>query len=151
MKIAIATALSGTLERRPDGWYWKDGQKEPRVTDLLLRHVAPNFRCITYGDARTYVEIPHDWASARHWPNGRSDSDVRAAIREIIQHSSTVQAPIYAEGLAELIDDHRLTKSGWRAPIESWDALMNQPCGATWLQADQPTLLEKARTLGWEG
>lgn len=59
------TALAGALQRRLlGGWYWRSGDAEPRVRDLTLRQLAPNFRCATYGD-KTCVEIPAGWRQAR--------------------------------------------------------------------------------------
>ena len=55
---------------------WRDGEPEPRVSTLRLRDLAPNYRCITYGDRRTYVEVPY------RWQRDVSDPDVRAAVRE---------------------------------------------------------------------
>jgi len=51
------TVLGGTLFRDESGtWHWADGTPEPRVWDLTLCDLAPNWRCITFGSG-TYVEI----------------------------------------------------------------------------------------------
>ena len=39
----LSTTLGGALQRRPDGWYWRDGTPESRVRDMLLNDIAPNF------------------------------------------------------------------------------------------------------------
>lgn len=146
---ALYTALGGTLERRDDGWYWSDGIREPRATDMLLSHLAPNFRCMTIRD-QTHVEVPHDWTADKYWPQRRIDPDVARGIRELLQSRATVHAPIYAEGLAEALDDHRLTKHGWHVPIESWDVVMREHAGCWWDRAEEEAILSKARELGWK-
>lgn len=145
---AINTTLGGTLERREDGWYWKDGTKEPRVRDMRLRDLAPNFRCINRG-GKTMVEVPHDWTNERHWPNRQIDKDVLAGMRELLQHRSAEAGEVFAEGLAELLDDHRLSKPGWLVPIEAWDAVMNEHCGCWWDMREQDDILARAKTLGY--
>jgi hypothetical protein len=115
---------------------------------MRLRDVTPNFRCITTGSG-TSVEVPHDWSSARHWTGGNIDKDAAAGIRELLQHSSAKRAAVFAEGLAELLDDHRLSKPGWLVPIAAWDEVMNEPCGCWWDMKEQEGILARARELGW--
>lgn len=147
---AIHTTLGGALERRAGGWYWRDGTREPRVRDMLLNELAPNFRCTNRGGS-TYVEIPHDWDAAKYWPGQRQDPDAAHAVRELLQSPAAERAAIYAEGLAELLDDHRLAKHGWLVPIEQWDAVMLEPVGCWWDKSEEDDILARARALGWEG
>jgi len=135
--IPDTTALGGALVQRPDGWHWRDdGSLEPRVRNMRLRDLAPNWRCATYGSG-TYVEIP------RGYLRECQDEDVRRVVRELV-HGAGRPADIYAEGSAELLDDHRLTRRGYLVPIEAWDALMNEPCGVIWDQSDEAEILARA-------
>lgn len=145
MMAALATALSGALERHADGWYWNDGTPEPRVRDMLLSDVAPNFRCQTYGGGRTYVEIPARWRDARYWPNGRIDTQSASEIEALIREAGR-RAPIYAEGLAEAFDDHRLRVDGCIVDAAQWDAVMREPCGCWWDKVHEAGILARART-----
>lgn len=141
------TALHGALARRDDGWYWRDGEHEARAEDMRLRDVAPNFRCVTYGSGGTVVEIPHDWRAAKYWPAGRVDNDAVDAIEEMIAHHTCEPSPIYAEGLAEMLDDHRLRKSGYMVPLASWDGLMADVVGVTWPREHEADILARAESL----
>lgn len=145
----ISTALGGTLHRTPDGWQWSDGTPEPRVRDLALADVAPNFRCATFGDG-AYIEIPRRWRDARYWPGGRLDDEAVAAIAALLDEGG-VRAPIFCEGLAEALDDHRLTADGYRVPAALWDAAMLEPCGCSWDRAHEAEILGKAEAIrtGW--
>lgn len=141
----ISRALNGALERHADGWHWRDGTREPRVRDMLLSHIAPNFRCMTRGHI-TYVEIPARWRDARYWPNGRVDDDAAMAIEQLIGECGT-REPIYAEGIAELIDDHRLTTDGWIVDVAQWDSVMREPIGVWWDTAHEAEILARAQRL----
>lgn len=147
MTIPPMTALGGALVRHADGgWTWCDGEPEPRVSDLTLRDFAPNFRCVPYGSG-TVVEIPHDWRAAKYWPAGRVDNDAVDAIEEMIAHHTCEPSPIYAEGLAEMLDDHRLRKSGYMVPLASWDGLMADVVGVTWPREHEADILARAESL----
>jgi hypothetical protein len=143
--IPSVTALGGSLTRTPEGWQWSDGTPEPRASDLRLRDIAPNFRCVPYGSG-TCVEVPHNW---RDWP-GAHDPEVIQALRELLKDYGK-PAAIYAEGLAELTDMHQLTRHGHLVPLPAWDAAMAEPVGARWDKRDEPDILTKARALGWDG
>lgn len=138
----ICTALGGTLERRLDGWYWPDGTPEPRVRDMALADVAPNFRCCSSGGI-TYVEIPRRWREPRYWPKGRIDEAAAIAIAELLAEGGE-RGAIYAERLAEAIDEHRLTVDGYRVPVALWDAAMREPCGVWWEDADTAEIMARA-------
>ncbi len=120
---------------------WADGTPAPQIRDLTLADLAPSFRCITVGRT-TYVELPATWRERV------ADPDVAAAITTLI-HEQGRAAPIYAEGYAEAMADHRLSEAGLRIPITAWDAAMRRVVGAAWAAADDDTIWRKARTLGW--
>lgn len=80
---------------------------------MTLRDAGPNYRCITYGNG-TFVELPHNWR--QHVPEG----PIRDAIQRLVDRHPQDDA-IYAEGLAELTDEHRLAKHGCLIPIKEWD------------------------------
>ena len=147
MAAPLSTTLGGTLQRHPQGWCWSDGTPEPRVRDMLLSHLAPNFRCCDRGGI-TYVEIPARWRDARYWPGGQIDAsaaqEIDALLRECGQRSA-----IYLEGLAEALDDHRLTGEGWRVDIAQWEAVMREPVGCWWDKREEADILPRARALGW--
>ena len=143
---ALCTTLAGTLELEG-----RDGIREPRARDTLLAELAPNFRCVNRGGT-TYFEVPHDWTAERRWPGGRVDEAAAAGIREVLEDRGTKTGPIYADGLAELLDDHRLEKNGYLVPIEHWNAVMrDEPIGCWWKESDAAAILARARELGWQG
>ena len=147
MSAPLSTTLGGALQRYPDGWRWSDGTPEPRVRDMSLSDVAPNFRCCNRGGI-TYVEIPAGWRQARYWPGGRIDTQAAQAIESLLAECGE-HAPIYAEGLAEALDDHRLTTHGWLVDVAQWDAVMREPCGVWWDKAHEAEILARARDGGW--
>jgi hypothetical protein len=149
MSAPLSKTLAGALERWPDGWRWSDGTREPRIRDMLLTEIAPNFRCCRRSDV-TYVEIPARWREARYWPGGRVDPDAANAIADLLAECGRKRA-IYAEGLAEPLNDHRLTVDGWIVDVAQYDAVMREPCGAWWDKQHEQDILAHARALGWQG
>lgn len=145
MSSTTTTALYGALERRADGWYWRDGTPEPRVRDMLLQDIAPNFRVV-----QGFVEFPTDWGDARHWPAGVVDDDARNHIARLL-HEVGQRGTIYAEGTAELLDDHRTREQGWRIPVTLWDPVMRRQCGVWWDKADEASILARANELRGQG
>lgn len=141
MTTILSTQLGGALQRRPDGWYWRDGTPEPRVRDMLLNDIAPNFRVMNGA-----VEIPHDWRAARHWPQGRTDTDAAEAIARLLSDVGK-PASIYADGLAEALDEPASRVQGHTVPVSHWDAAMREPCGAWWDMEHQDDILATADRL----
>jgi len=137
----LSTTLGGALQRRPDGWYWRDGTPEPRVRDMLLNDIAPNFRVL-----RGAVEIPDDWRVPRHWPNGRVDDDAAEAIGRLVSDLGK-PGPIYADGLAETLDEPLAHVHGYTVPVAQWDAAMREPCGTWWDRAYEADILGIAKRL----
>ena len=86
---------------------------------MKLRDIAPSLRCITYGDGQTWVEIP------RHWRDRVRDERVVQAITALILEDGKT-GDIYAEGVAEAFEDHRLRMAGYLVPVEAWDRVMSQ-------------------------
>lgn len=143
-----ATALGGALRRLWDGWHWADGEVAPMVRDMPLSAVAPNFRVVTCGGQGTVVDIPHDWPAPKYWPGNMPDPDAVTAIEALLAEAGR-PAAVYAEGLAEPLDNHRLKKHGHHIPVAMWDAVMADPIGAQWDRADEAAILSRARALGW--
>lgn len=133
----METALNGRLTRHPSGWYWADGTPEPRARDMRLRDLAPNLRCLTFGDGSTVVEVPCYWQDLAH------DAQARQAIANLVRVAGK-PASIYAEGVAEAMDDHRRTIRGWYVPIEYWDAVMSEVVGVAWDHADEVAIMARA-------
>jgi hypothetical protein len=79
----LSTALGGALQRRPDGWYWRDGTPGA----ARARHAPERHRAQFPRASEGAVEIPHDWRAPRHWPNGRVDNDAADAIARL--HEAT--------------------------------------------------------------
>jgi len=150
METILLSALEEALQRRADGWRWRDETPEPAARDMLLRDLAPNFRCIAGGNGLTYVEIPETWREARWWPSRRVDQDAASVIEELIKAVGDA-ATIYAEDIGEMIDNHRISRRGWRVPVSHWDIAMREPCGVWWDIADEARILARARDLGWTG
>ncbi len=139
----METALEGALVRRaPNVWVWADtGEAEPRVRDLRVLDLAPNYRVITWG-GRRYVEVPSDW------PRDVTDPDVEESLRRLCARPVV---DIYAEGVAEALDYHRVVSPGYLVPLEEWDEEMGRVIGAAWDGRDEPLLLERARLARGEG
>ena len=117
------TVLGGALERRgPDDWAWTDsGEKEPRVRDMRLVDLAPNYRVVKFGSGERFVEVPVGWDAEV------ADPDVlETLVRLIVRYG-------------ELAADN-----GWRVPLEEWDRELGRVVGAWWDKADEPALLERA-------
>ncbi|HXF71700.1 MAG TPA: hypothetical protein VNO79_03710 [Actinomycetota bacterium] len=133
------TALGGALRRvGPDVWVWTDtGERELRVRDLTLRELAPNYRVITYGEGASYVEVPELWRK------DVSDADVEEALTHLLAEHGR-PADIYAEGLAELLDDHRARSRGFLVPLEAWDREMSRVVGCSWDGADEEEIMARA-------
>lgn len=149
MSAPLSITLGGTLQRYADGWRWSDGTPEPRVRDMLFSHNAPNFRCCNRGGV-TYVEIPARWREPRYWPGGRVDTQAANEIDALLREAGK-RSPIYLEGLAEALDDHRITGDGWMVDVAQWDAVMREPCGCWWDKEHEADILARARSLGWAG
>lgn len=147
MSTPLSSALGGTLCRLPEGYRWRDGTVETRVRDMKLSDVAPNFRCTSHGGT-SFVEIPNGWRQQRYWPRGVVDEEAASRIAELVRDAGH-PAAIYAEGLAEILDDHRLSKSGTLVDAAQWDALMCEHCGVWWDMEHQEEILTRARSLGW--
>lgn len=111
------------------------------MRDMLLNDIAPNFR--VQGGT---VEIPHDWRAPRHWPNGRIDNDAAEAIGRLIGDLGKPGA-IYADGLAEALDEPLAHVHGHTVPIAHWDAAMREPCGTWWDREHEADILDTARRL----
>lgn len=114
---------------------------------MLIADNAPSFRT-----AGGMVEVPHDWRDARYWPTGKGVPRVDdQAVEEIDRLIRDVgrETTIYADGLAEMVDNHRATKHGYTVPITQWDAAMRELCGVWWDAEHEREILSRARTLGW--
>lgn len=151
MTAPLSTALDGTLERHADGWRWRDGTPEPRVRDMTLADIGPNFRCAHHawrGQHCACVEIPARWrVDARYWPSRRIDMQAAAQIDSLLREAGE-RAPIYLEGLAEALDDHRLTGDGWIVSAAMWDAVMREPCGVWWDTEHEADIYARVLALG---
>jgi hypothetical protein len=136
----MSTALSGRLRRLgPDTWAWADGTPEPRVRDLRLRDLAPNWRVIADGEGHRFVEVPLFWRDVVR------DPDVRRAIDGLVRGEPVRW--IYAEAVAEATGDHRRSMRGYLVPVERWDDRMAEVVGAAWDRGDEPAILERASAL----
>ena len=143
MHIALPeiSELGGTLRRRADGWYWADDTFEPRVRDLLLEELAPDWRCVRRG-RYAWVEIPTDWRFHVH------DDELERAITELVRDYATIGS-IRDESAARQVGERGQLRSGYRVPINAWEVVMRQPVGATWNVSDDAAIRRRARTLGY--
>ena len=142
MDTPITIALSGTLQRHVDGWHWSDGTPEPRARDMLLSHIAPNFRCGTHSGIPC-VEIPHDWRDARYWPQRQVDPAAARAVDDLLKEGGR-EAAIWAEQIGERLDDHRLTMHGHIVSVALWDAALREVCGVWWDSHHEADILARA-------
>ncbi|GBC87323.1 hypothetical protein HRbin12_01326 [bacterium HR12] len=132
------TALGGALRRvAKDVWVWTDtGERELRVRDLTLRDLAPSYRVIFRGEHHL-VEVPELWRK------DVSDPDVEEVLTHLLAEQGRA-ADIYAEGLAELLDDHRARSRGFLVPLEAWDEAMSRVVGCQWDRADEEEIMARA-------
>lgn len=146
----MTSHFGGALRRDPMvGYRWSDGTPEPRASDMLMRHCAPNFRCAQVR-GRTRVEIPAGWRDAAWWPAHRVDAVVEERIAALIAEAGQAH-PIFAERLAETLDDHRLTTDGWIVDLAMWEAVMCEPRGVWWDSEHDADMRARALALGWSG
>lgn len=71
----------------------------------------------------------------------------------ICSRSTGSPALIYAEGLAEALDDHRARSTGYLVPLEAWREAMSRVVGASWEASDEQEIMaraERARARGEE-
>jgi len=88
-----------------------------RIKLAPLRHFAPNFRCVTYGNGKTWVEIPDGWQSRYHWDGS---AETEEAINRLCREHGK-RGRVYECG-----------GNGWLVPVAAWDAEMDKPAGWTW-------------------
>jgi len=159
----VTTTLAGTLIRRVDGsWHWRDGTPEPRATDLSLGRCY-NFRCRTYGDGGTHVEVPRAIAQEQDdlawvlagWRNGRYtlglDGDrvgpltIRADGSVGRAHIAPGEDPLH--GHEPMPEQPGPIPMVILVPIADWDT--RPPCGVSWDCEHEDDILDRAYSLGW--
>ena len=145
MSIALPEIreLDGTLRRGSDGWYWCDDTFEPRVRDLHLEELAPDWRCVRRGQY-AWVEIPTDWRFHVR------DEELERALTELVRDYATIGS-IRDESAARSVGERGQRRSGYRVPIRAWQLIMHQPVGATWSVSDDAAIRARARELGCRG
>ncbi len=135
------TELNGALRRNSRGWYWRDGEHEPRARDLLLEEIAPEWRRVRRGRLE-WIEIPTDWrTTVEH------DELIRA-VTEMVRDYASI-GPIDDVGAATAVGRRGHRRSGYRVPLQIWQMIMTQPIGATWEALDHEAILLRARELGY--
>jgi len=121
VNVKEGTALS-INNGRYQGWFVGPNRGEPfdsQAAEETLRRCGlyqppdPNYRCTTYGRG-TFVEVP------RHYRQTTAP-EVAEIIARLISESGK-EADIYAGGVAEAFDNHRLRMRGYLIPIAAWDA-----------------------------
>ena len=139
MKISLpeVTDLDGALRRGEGGWYWADGRFEPRVRDLLLEELAPDWRCVRRG-RRAWIEVPTEWRTQIRHP------ELTRAVTELVRHYGQIGS-IRDGGAAKAVGERGHARSGYRVPLEAWRVIMCQPCGATWDPANDAEIRAIAR------
>lgn len=133
--------LGGTLRRASDGWYWCDDTYEPRVRDLYLEELAPDWRCVRRA-RHAWVEIPTDWRFHVH------DEELERALTELVRDYATIGS-IRDDSAAHSVGERGQLRSGYRVPMAAWQLIMHQPVGATWSISDDAAIRERARALGY--
>ena len=139
----ITTALQGCLERHAGGWYWSDGEYEPRVGDVTLEHAAPSWPIVEDSDD-VYVGIPHDFR-ARIAPG----ETLLIGLINALVHDHSTPAAVPAEDLDQKTGLIGLQRHGWVIPLSVWQHALQRPHGARWNMDDEIDLLARARTLGY--
>lgn len=143
VRLPEITELGGALRRAPGGWYWADGTFEPRVRDLYLEELAPDWRCVRHARF-AWVEIPTDWRFQV------KDDEVRRAVNELVRDYATIGS-IHDDSAAAAVGRRGQRRSGYRVPIRAWRLIMHQPAGAAWSRSDDAAIRERAAALGYEG
>lgn len=140
-RLPEITELGGALRRDARGWYWADGEREPRVRDLLLEDIAPAWRRVRRGRL-AWIEIPTDWrSSVEH-------DEMLRAVTELVRDYASI-GPIDDIGAAAAVGRRGHRRSGYRVPLQMWRMIMTQPVGATWDARDHAAILLRARELGY--
>jgi len=141
--VPTISEFDGTLLRDWQGWYWADGRREPRVRDLRLEEIAPDWRCVRRGRL-AWIEIPTDWrAEIGH------DELIRA-VTELVRDYASIGL-IEDTGAAATVGRRGHRRSGYRVPLSAWRLIMAQPIGATWDPTDHADIRARAHALGYAG
>lgn len=135
--------LGGTLRRGRAGWYWCDDTFEPRVRDLYLEELAPDWRCVRRGEY-AWIEIPTDWRFHIQ------DDELERAVTELVRDYATIGS-IRDDSAAQRVGSRGQLRSGYRVPLRAWRLIMRQPIGATWNASDDAAIRTRARELGFRG
>lgn len=161
------SVLQGTLVRiATNQWAWSDGTPEPRVRDISPSSHF-NFRCRTYGDGITLVEVPLG-AAHRDRPllGWVLDGVARGRYQQSTSGDHTGPLLITDEGTARMriepgedpllghepIMHTRAIPRVALVPVTEWDAWAREtPYGAQWDLDQQQDILARARALGWQG
>ena len=129
--------FGGTLKRKDGGWYWKDGIREAKVSDLAAADLF-NFRMAS----ADVVEVPQfkaelhpevAWVPAGGY--GLTPSRDGSANSEFLFR--------FPERRSEMI-------MAYLVPRTEWDQQMARVIGVSYNHSDIPALREKARALGYE-
>ena len=158
------SCLDGTLLRGADGqWCWRDGEPEPRVRDMYAGD-GRNYRCTTYGEGSTYVEVllrdaRSDPVLAWVWHGVQAGT-----YRQ--QMSGDHTGPLVWDGESlgrmsiepgedplhgnEPIVRKRAIPLVALVPIEEWEAWSRATIiGVWWEQEHEAEILARAESLGW--
>lgn len=122
--------LTGLIERRADGWYWKNGEPEPRLFDIGAAFFAPGFAQVDH-EGRQYVAVPAHWEDGGAWDGSAS---VRDLIRQAIEEGGQLAELTPTDPPGEPIE-------GWIVPIELWESILCEPIGAAWRDEDDDAIL----------
>ncbi len=129
--------FGGTLERKDDGWYWRDGVREDKVRDFTAGELY-NFRMAS----SDVIEVPQfkvDLHPELAWvPAGGYELTLS---RDGSANSEFLCR--FPERRSEMI-------MAYLAPKTEWDQQMARVIGVSYNDSDIPALSEKARALGYE-
>ena len=125
----ITTKVDKKLKRLDTNeWAWKDtGEIAKNVEDLTLQDIAPDYKCVTYGNNTTCVIIPEDWAKSI------SDPDVLNAINSLLALPSTELRTIPSGHYPDLTQIYEVNDN-------NWDKVMKRPIGIKWVMSDSEFL-----------
>jgi hypothetical protein len=117
----VRSVLSGALRRRNDGWYWSDGQPEPRVRDMSIDRW--NFRRNYFG---------------------------RVEVLETVAKKEPALQWVLNEGYP-LIESSDGINAAYYVPVDVWDdwVAKHSPAGVKWFVRDESKILDRAYALGW--
>jgi hypothetical protein len=129
--------FGGTLERKDGGWYWKDGIREAKVSDLTAAELF-NFRMAS-ADVVEFPQFKVGLHPELAWvPAGG------------YQLTPSRDGSANSEFLCRFPERRSEMIMAYLVPKTEWDQQMARVIGVSYNNSEIPALSEKSRALGYE-